>query len=55
MSGSIPLWVKIAYTVFLAVLIPNYWRVYGPTNFLYFCDVAAFLTLLRMYRRDFIS
>ncbi|EDY19703.1 conserved hypothetical protein [Chthoniobacter flavus Ellin428] len=49
MSGSIPLWVKIAYTVFLAVLIPNYWRVYGPTNFLYFCDVAAFLTLFALW------
>jgi hypothetical protein len=49
MSGSIPLWVKIAYTIFLMVLIPNYWRVYGPTNFLYFCDVAAFLTLFALW------
>jgi hypothetical protein len=33
------------YSAFLAVMVPVYWRNYGPTNFLYFCDVAAFLTL----------
>src|SRR5437016_5818534 len=41
----IPLWVKLAYTAFVAVLVPSYWRFYGPTNFLYFCDVALLLTL----------
>lgn len=29
----------------MAVLVPVYWMQYGPTNFLYFCDVALFLTL----------
>jgi hypothetical protein len=29
----------------MAVLVPVYWHFYGPTNFLYFCDVALFLTL----------
>lgn len=42
---SVPLWGKVAYTAFMAVLVPYYWRSYGPTNFLYFCDVALFLTL----------
>lgn len=41
----LPLWLKLTYTAFLAVLIPVYWVNYGPTNFLYFCDVALFLTL----------
>ncbi len=41
----IPLWLKLAYTVFLAVLIPVYWYHYGPTNFLYFCDIALLFTL----------
>ena len=36
---------KLAYTAFMAVLVPVYWYYYGPTNFLYFCDVALFLTL----------
>jgi hypothetical protein len=40
-----PTWLKWAYTAFMAVLVPVYWHHYGPTNFLYFCDVALFLTL----------
>jgi hypothetical protein len=41
----IPLWLKIAYTAFVCVLVPYYWRAYGPLNFLFFCDVALLLTL----------
>jgi hypothetical protein len=41
----IPLWVKLAYTAFVCVLVPHYLSVYGPTNFLYFCDVALLMTL----------
>lgn len=48
-SRLIPLWVKIAYTAFMAVLVPVYWANYGPTNFLYFCDVALFSTLVGMW------
>jgi hypothetical protein len=42
---KIPLAVKVAYTIFVAILVPNYWRAYSPWTFLYFCDVALFLTL----------
>lgn len=48
----IPLWLKIGYTGFLAVMIPTYWINYGPTNFLYFCDVALLLTLVGIWRED---
>ncbi|WP_395735827.1 hypothetical protein [Prosthecobacter sp.] len=48
-SHLIPLWLKVAYTVFMAVLIPVYWYHYGPTNFLYFCDIALLLTLAGMW------
>ncbi len=48
----IPLWLKIAYTGFLAVMIPVYWANYGPTNFLYFCDVALLVTLVGIWRED---
>jgi len=44
-SPTIPLWLKLVYTAFMAVLIPVYWFHYGPTNFLYFCDIALLLTL----------
>lgn len=46
---KIPLAAKLAYTAFMAVLVPSYWYNYGPTNFLYFCDVALFLTLVGMW------
>lgn len=37
---SIALWVKLAYSLFLAVLVPVYWVHYGPRNFLWFSDIA---------------
>ena len=48
-APRIPLWLKIAYTAFMVVLIPSYWRAYGPSNFLYFCDVALFMTLVAIW------
>lgn len=45
----IPLWLKIAFTVFMAVFIPVYWFHYGPTNFLYFCDISIILTLVAIW------
>src|SRR3954471_16252212 len=41
----LPPWLKLGYSAFMAVLVPVYWHYYGPTNFLYFCDIALFLTL----------
>jgi len=48
-AGRLPLWLKLAYTAFMAVLVPVYWRNYGPTNFLYFCDVALMITLVGIW------
>ena len=45
-NRRISLSVKIAFTAFVAVLVPYYWKEYGATNFLYFCDVALFLALI---------
>jgi hypothetical protein len=45
LANAIPLWLKLAYTGFVAVLVPIYWYNYGPSNFLYFCDVALLLAL----------
>ncbi|MCI0640678.1 MAG: hypothetical protein L0Y72_20170 [Gemmataceae bacterium] len=41
--------VKLLYTAFMAILVPKYWIDYGPTNFLYFCDVALFMTLAALW------
>jgi len=47
--SRVPLGLKLAYTAFMAVLIPVYLHFYGPTNFLYFCDVALLLTLIAIW------
>jgi hypothetical protein len=38
----LPLWLKIVYSLFAFMLVPIYWRQYGPVNFLWFSDVALF-------------
>jgi hypothetical protein len=50
MSGSqYPLLVLLSYTVFVLVLIPVYWRHYGPGNFLWFSDIALFAVLISLW------
>src|SRR6187399_764788 len=51
-ANRLPLAFKLAYTAFMAVLIPVYWYFYGPTNFLYFCDVALILTLIAFWNEN---
>ena len=51
-SPKIPLWVKLLYTTFVAVLVPYYLNAYGPTNFLYFCDVALLMTLVTIWMEN---
>jgi hypothetical protein len=48
-ENRLPLLFKLAYTAFMAVLIPVYWHYYGPTNFLYFCDVTLVITLVAVW------
>ena len=43
MSKRIPLWIKIGWTIWLAVWAPVYWHQYGPQNFLFFCDIGNVL------------
>src|SRR5262245_44187989 len=44
-SDHLPLWRKLVLTALVCVLVPSYWRSYGPTNFLYFCDLALLMAL----------
>jgi hypothetical protein len=39
----IPLWLKIAYTAFVAILVPIYAKKWGWGNFLWFSDIALIL------------
>jgi hypothetical protein len=45
----IPFWVKIAWSVWVAVWIPAYWKQYGAQNFLYFCDLGNVLILVGLW------
>lgn len=48
-ASRIPPALKVIFTAYLAVHVPAYWYNYGPTNFLYFCDVALFLTFIGVW------
>jgi hypothetical protein len=45
----LPLWLKIAWTLFLVVWVPLYARQYGAQNFLYFCDLGNFFIALALW------
>ena len=47
--GRIPLWLKIVYSLYLCVLVPVYWREYGPTNFLWASDIALFVVFTAVW------
>ncbi len=49
------MWLKIALSLFVAVLVPVYWRNYGPTNFLYFCDIAMLITLYGVWAESSLA
>jgi putative ABC transport system substrate-binding protein len=51
-ASRLPIGLKFAYTAFMAVLIPVYWHYYGPTNFLYFCDVSLILVLIAIWQEN---
>jgi hypothetical protein len=41
--SRIPLWLKIAWTAWLLIWAPVYFRQYGAQNFLFFCDLGNLL------------
>jgi hypothetical protein len=45
----VPTWGKVAYSSFVAIVVPCYWVSYTPWNFLYFCDVALLVTGVAMW------
>ena len=48
-KSRIPLWLKLAWTAWILVWAPVYWRQYGPQNFLYFCDLGNLLITLGLW------
>ena len=47
--ARIPLWLKIAWTAWVAVWAPVYWKQYGAQNFFFFCDLGNFLIALGLW------
>lgn len=45
----IPLWLKIGWSVWVALWIPLYGMHYGPSVFLWFCDIANLLILVGLW------
>src|ERR1043166_862046 len=48
-TRRIPMWIKVMYWSFVAVVVPCYWVAYSPWNFLYFCDVALLVTAVALW------
>jgi hypothetical protein len=48
-QGRIPLWLKVAWTAFVIVWAPLYWRQYGTQNFLFYCDLGNVLIMLGLW------
>jgi hypothetical protein len=48
-NPRIPLWLKLAWTAWILVWVPLYWKHYGAQNFLYFCDLGNLLITLGLW------
>lgn len=48
-ARRLPPALTVGVTGFVVVLVPVYYRHYGPTNFLYFCDVALGLATVSLW------
>ena len=48
-QSKIPLWLKIAWTAWILVWAPIYFRQYGIQNFLFFCDLGNILITLALW------
>jgi hypothetical protein len=46
---SMPLVVKVLHTLFVFALVPAYWIYHGPGNFLWFSDIALFVSVAALW------
>jgi hypothetical protein len=51
-EAIVPLWLKVAYVVGVAVIVVVYWREYGPSNFLWLSDITLFFTTLALLSQN---
>src|SRR5437764_15199957 len=48
-NSRIAVWLKLAWSIWLLVWVPLYWRQYGAQNFLYFCDMGNVLIAIGLW------
>lgn len=51
-TNRISLWLKIPYTIMVLTIIPIYWYKYGPSNFLWFSDIALISTAFALWTEN---
>lgn len=51
-DARLPLSVKLAWTLWMAVWVPVIWWQNGPANFLWLCDVANFILIVALWRES---
>ena len=48
-STLVPLWLKVAWTAMVLVIVLIYWRHHGPSNFLWFSDIALLALVVGLW------
>ncbi len=49
MPARVPLAAKLSFTLWMVIWVPVYWTQNGPSNFLWICDFANFVTLVAIW------
>jgi len=50
--NRVPLWLKLAFTLFIVAWVPVVVRVYSAKNFLWVCDVSNFILLIALWTEN---
>ena len=51
-NATIPLRLKVPYTIFVCVLVPAYWHEYGPANFLWGSNIALLVICVALWTEN---
>ncbi|GHE19806.1 hypothetical protein [Halomonas urumqiensis] len=49
LDSTLPLWLKLVFTLWVLVWAPTYWWLLGPQNYLWLCNMAHFLILAGLW------
>ncbi|MGM0534645.1 MAG: hypothetical protein ACQEUN_03520 [Pseudomonadota bacterium] len=48
-SEGLPLWLKLVFSLWVAIWAPAYWLLLGPQNYFWLCNLANFLLLAGLW------